>query len=252
MIKQVVILAGGIGSRIQSIAGDCPKALIQVAGRPFIEHQFMLLARSELRDVLLCVGHLGDKIEHHISDGSAWGMRVQYARESPTHLLGTGGALINALPLLQETFMVMYGDSYLPIDYGAFGHAFAQCGHPAMMSVFRNAGQWDHSNTRVVNGLVSFYDKAAPSGVADYIDYGLTAFRREEIEAYRDHKLPLDMAVILKNLVARNALAAWEASQRFYEIGKPEGLRALEAVLAVPTSKGKRKAADKAGCKELG
>jgi len=233
---QVVILAGGLGTRLQKVAGNVPKALMPVAGRPFIEHQFQMLSAAGAGDVLLCVGHLGDKLETHVGDGSRFGLRVRYAHEDPTRLLGTGGALVNALPLLQETFMVMYGDSYLPIDYAAFLHAFMNCGHPAMMSVFRNNGQWDHSNTRVANGQVISYDKIAPLGTVDYIDYGLTAFQRQEIETYRDYKPPLDMAIILKNLVERKALAAWEAPRRFYEIGKPEGLAELEEFLTTEHS----------------
>ena len=235
MIKQVVILAGGIGSRIQSVAGGQPKALISVAGRPFIEHQFALLTRSGLQDVLLCVGHLGEQIEHHVGDGAAWGMRVQYSRESPAHLLGTGGALVNALPLLQETFMVMYGDSFLPIDYAVFARAFVASDCPAMMSVFRNAGRWDRSNTRIAGGQIMYYDKHAPAGTTDCIDYGLTAFRRETIRPYTKRTVPLDLAVILQDLVARHELAAWEAPLRFYEIGKPEGLRELETALSRAT-----------------
>ena len=231
MIKQAVILAGGLGRRIQSMADGKPKALIPVAGRPFIEHQFELLTHCGIQNVVLCVGYMGDQIEHHVQDGAQFGLRVQYACENAAGLLGTGGALVNALPLLQEYFMVIYGDSYLPVDYTAFAQAFEQCRCPAMMSVFRNAGQWDHSNTRIANGLVSFYDKAAPHGAADYIDYGLTAFQRQEIEIYRNHKPPLEMAGRLTGLVARNALAAWEAPRRFYEIGKPEGLRELEKLL---------------------
>ena len=229
---QVVILAGGIGSRIQAVAGGKPKVLIPVLGRPFVEHQFDLLSRCGIQDVMLCVGYLGEQIEQHVKDGSQFGLRVQYSRENPAKLAGTGGALVQALPLLQEQFAVMYGDSYLPVDYTAFRRAFEQCGCPAMMSVYRNHGRWDHSNTRVANGRVVFYDKRAAVGAADFIDYGLTSFRREVIQRYTSYPLPLDMAAILQELVKNNILAAWEAPERFYEIGKPEGLAELEQFLS--------------------
>jgi len=229
---QVVILAGGIGTRIQSVAQGIPKALIPVVGRPFIEHQFALLRASGCREVLLCVGHLGDQIERCVGDGARLGMRVAYAWEDPAHLLGTGGALVHALPHLRESFMVMYGDSYLPVDYGAFARAFAAARAPALMSVYRNEGRWDHSNVRVEQQRVVYYDKRAPVGAANCIDYGLIAFRRDVIAAYAGQALPLDMATILQALVGRGELAAWEAPARFYEIGKPEGLRELEQHLA--------------------
>lgn len=228
---QIVILAGGLGTRLQKVTGNVPKALVPVAGRPFIEHQFQLLTASGLKNALLCIGHLGEQIAAHVGDGSRFGLRVQYAHEDPTRLMGTGGALVNALPWLQERFAVIYGDSYLPIDYSAFWHAFEQSHYPAMMSVFRNAGQWDHSNTRIAGGRVSFYDKQAPVGVADYIDYGLIGFHRQVITSYQKHPMPLDMSIILRDLIGRSKLAAWEAPHRFYEVGKPEGLREIENLI---------------------
>jgi len=231
-LGQVVILAGGIGTRIQSVAQGKPKALIAVQGRPFIEHQLELLHSCGCREVLLCVGHLGEQIQRCVGDGARYGLHVAYSWEDPAHLLGTGGALVNALPLLCETFMVMYGDSYLPIDYAAFAAAFVAANTPALMSVFRNEGRWDHSNVRVERQQVVYYDKRAPAGAANCIDYGLLAFRREVITAHAGQPMPLDMAAILQALVQRGALAAWEAPQRFYEIGKPEGLRELETWLA--------------------
>ena len=229
---QAVILAGGTGTRIRSVAGGRPKVLIPVAGRPFLEHQLGMLAASGVRDVLLCIGHLGEQILAHVGDGSRFGVRVRCVFEDPAHLLGTGGALVHALPLLHERFMVMYGDSYLPIDYAAFAAAFDAAGLPAMMSVYRNEGRWDHSNARVAGGRVAYYDKRAPAGAADCIDYGLMAFRREVLAAYAHRPPPLDLALVLQDLVARGELAAWEAPCRFYEIGKPEGLRELEEKLA--------------------
>lgn len=229
---QVVILAGGLGTRIQAVAPDTPKALIPVAGRPFIEHQFALLRQGGLRDVVLCVGHMGDQIEAHVGDGRRWGLQVSYAWDPPAALLGTGGALVNALPQLAESFLVMYGDSYLPIDYGRVVRAFEACSHQAMMCVFRNRGAWDKSNVRIADGRVVFYAKDAKPGTVEYIDYGLTAYRRALIRRYGDAAMPLDLARILMDEVEQDDLAAFEVQQRFYEIGKPEGLRELEQLLA--------------------
>lgn len=228
---QVVILAGGLGTRLQAVAPELPKALVSVAGRPFVEHQLELLRRHGLVQVVICVGHRGDQIERHVGDGGRWGVRVRYAREDPTRLLGTGGALVNALPLLEPAFLVLYGDSYLPTDYRAVVSAFEQQGPEAMMCVHRNDGRWDRSNVRVAAGRVVFYSKAARPGQADHIDYGLSAYRRSVVEAYRTVPPPLDLARIQEELVARGALAAFTVGERFYEIGKPEGLAELERLL---------------------
>jgi MurNAc alpha-1-phosphate uridylyltransferase len=229
---QVVILAGGLGERLQSVAAGLPKALVPVAGRPFIEHQFDILVRHGLRNVLLCIGHLGERIEGHVGDGARFGLRVRYSREEPGRLLGTGGALVRALPSLEETFFVLYGDAYLPTDYGVVQRAFEARQAKVMMCVYRNDGQWDKSNVRVEADRVIFYSKTAAPGEADCIDYGLSAYRRAVIAAYADAPLPLDLARVQADLVRRGEMAAFVVPDRFFEIGKPEGLRELDALLA--------------------
>jgi histidinol-phosphate phosphatase family protein len=228
---QVVILAGGLGTRLRSVDPLRPKALMPVAGRPFIDHQFALLRQHGLSDVLLCIGHLGDQIEAHVGDGSAFGLRVRYAYEDPARLLGTGGALVNALPQLAGEFFILYGDSYLPTDYQDIARAFRASGLPGLMTAFRNLEQWDPSNMRIAGGRVAFYSKKAKPGETDCIDYGLTAMKRSVIEAYAQEPLPLDLARVMGDLVARGEMAAYEVKERFYEIGKPEGLAELDAVL---------------------
>ena len=228
---QVVIIAGGLGTRLKAVAPDLPKALVPVAGRPFIEHQLGLLKKNGLLDVLLCVGHFADKIERHVGDGSRFGLRVKYSYEDPAQLLGTGGALINALPLLQDSFFTLYGDSYLPTDYNAIVRAFESGGRKALMSVYRNEGKWDKSNVRVQGDRVVFYSKAAQPGEADCIDYGLSAYRKSVIQAYREVTLPLDLARLQEDLVLRGEMGAFVVPDRFYEIGKPEGLAKLETML---------------------
>jgi len=228
---QVVILAGGMGTRIQSVAGNLPKALIPVAGQPFIRHQLELLQRNNLTKVLLLVGYRGDLIEHELGDGSSFGFDITFVHEQPNRLLGTGGAILNALDHLSDEFMVMYGDSYLPVDYQAMIRWYKTQKLPAVMSVFKNHGQWDSSNVRIANNHVIYYDKKAKPGDADYIDYGLSILTKDIMASYLQHSKPLDLAVILSELVSSHQLAAYEVTQRFYEIGKPEGLAELDTLL---------------------
>src|SRR4051812_21922737 len=112
------ILAGGLATRLRPITSTIPKALVEVGGVPFVDHQLALLRRNGIRQVVLCLGYLGEQVEQHLGDGSAHGVVVRYAHDGP-RLLGTGGALRRAVPLLGEVFWVMYGDSYLDIDYTA-------------------------------------------------------------------------------------------------------------------------------------
>jgi NDP-sugar pyrophosphorylase family protein len=229
---QVIILAGGLGTRLASAAGGRPKSLVPVAGRPFIDHQLELLSINGLRDVLLCVGYLGEMIEEHVGDGGSFGMRVRYSWEEAGQLLGTGGALVNALPHLECAFLVLYGDAYLPADYRAVIRAFEEGRRRLLMCVYRNEGRWDTSNVRVEGDRVVFYSKSAGPGEADSIDYGLSAYRRSVIEEYRDATLPLDLSLVQQEMVRRGEMGAFVVPGRFYEIGKPEGLAELNALLS--------------------
>jgi len=228
---QVVILAGGLGTRLRSVAAATPKILVPVAGRAFVEHQFDLLRACGLRRVLLCVGYGADVVRGHVGDGTRFGMNVAYSEERADALLGTGGALLHAWDRLEDAFLVMYGDSYLPIDFAAFAAWFGRCGRPAAMTVFRNEGRWDPSNTRIDGDRVVFYSKKAAPGDADCIDYGLSAFRKSALDAYRAAPLPLDLAKVMGDLVEEREMGAYEVRSRFYEIGKPEGWAELDALL---------------------
>lgn len=228
---QVVILAGGLGTRLRSVAPNIPKALVPVAGRPFVYHQLERLKQQGFTDVLMCIGHLGEQIELELGDGTRVGMCVRYSRESEGALLGTGGALVNALPELQEEFLMMYGDSYLPVDFRSLVAWVREAQSFAAMSVYRNQGQWDHSNVRVEKQRVALYSKTALPGECDYIDYGLLYFQKNFISSYAGQPMPLDLSAMLRHLVEAHKLAAYEVHTRFYEIGKPEGLAELETHL---------------------
>src|SRR5687767_15508520 len=114
----VALLAGGLATRLRPITATTPKALVEVAGRPFIEHQLALLRRNGIRRVVLCLGYLGEQIQALLGDGAAHGVELDYSFDGE-QLLGTGGALRRAAPLLGQVFWVLYGDSYLDIDYCA-------------------------------------------------------------------------------------------------------------------------------------
>jgi N-acetyl-alpha-D-muramate 1-phosphate uridylyltransferase len=228
---QVVILSGGLGTRLRSLAPNIPKAMVPVTGRPFVYHQLDMLKQQGFTDILMCVGYLGDQIQSELGDGSSLGVSIRYAWESEGVLLGTGGALVNALPKLQNHFLVMYGDSYLPIDFKRMAEWIQEKHISSAMSVFRNEGRWDHSNTQVKSGLVSFYSKTALPGECSFIDYGLLFFHKETILKYLGHPMPLDLSTIQKQLVEAHEMAAYEVTERFYEVGKPEGLAELESFL---------------------
>jgi MurNAc alpha-1-phosphate uridylyltransferase len=222
----VAILAGGLASRLHPITERVPKALVDVAGRPFVLRQLDLLRQQGLRRVVLCVGFLGELIRDRVGDGVDVGMEIEYSFDGPG-LLGTGGALRRALPLLGERFFVLYGDSYLPIDFGAVEKAFASCGLPALMTILKNDGQWDKSNVEFEDGRLVRYDKRNPSDRMTYIDFGLGALSAEALMGGSEGatEKQLDLGDLYRSLSERGLLAGHEVFGRFYEIGSFSGLK---------------------------
>ena len=226
----VAILAGGLATRLQPITETIPKSLVTVAGKPFLEHQLNLLLMNGLKKAILCVGYLGEKIQEAIGDGSRFGMQVEYSFDGPVQL-GTAGALKKALPLLGEAFFVLYGDSYLEIDYLAVQAAFRQSGKSGLMTVYRNRGRWDQSNVLVKTGLIVQYEKKNPVPGMEYIDYGLSILSAGIFAEMPDGQ-PGDLADLYTELAARKELIAWEATRRFYEVGSPRGLEEMDRYLS--------------------
>ena len=229
----VAILSGGLATRLRPLSEKIPKALLPVAGRPFLAHQLDLLKNQGVRRVVACVGYLGEKIREALPDGRPWGLTLQYSFDGPA-LLGTGGAVRHALPLLGERFFVLYGDSYLPTNYGAVAQAFARSGQPALMTVFRNEGKWDTSNVVFRDGQIVVYDKRERTPAMQHIDYGLSALTPQAF-AGLESKTPLDLAEVFQKLVVQGQLAGYEVHERFYEAGSQAGLAELEALLGQHT-----------------
>ena len=230
MSLPVVILAGGLGTRLGEITKAIPKALVEVNGEPFLAHQLRLLRTNGIERVVMCVSHLGEMVRDYAGDGSAFGLRLDYSFDGPT-LLGTAGAIRRALPLLDESFFVLYGDSYLPCDFGLAGRSFEQSSKLGLMTVYKNEGQWDSSNVEFAGGKILAYDKNGKSPRMRYIDYGLGVFRCNVFQELHAGE-PFDLAKLYQDLLARGELAACEVSQRFYEIGSIYGLKELSEYLA--------------------
>lgn len=225
----VAILAGGLATRLRPITEKVPKLLVEVAGEPFFSHQIRLLKAAGLTRLVLCVGYLGEKIVELYGDGSNWGVSIDYSFDGPK-LLGTGGALIQAMPKLGDAFYVLYGDSYLPIDYRAVERHFLASGKLGLMTVFENHEAYDTSNVWFEDGRIRVYDKKNKVPQMHHIDYGLGLFRSTAF-AGLPRDAVVDLAEVQKSLVSRGELAGFEIKQRFYEIGSHAGLKELDELL---------------------
>jgi NDP-sugar pyrophosphorylase family protein len=226
----VAILAGGLATRLGDVTKTIPKALLDIAGKPFLAWQLELLRDAGVTEVVMCIAHLADQIEAVIGDGAGFGLRVRYAhdRRGPNgELMGTGGALRDALPLLGDEFLVMYGDSYLQCDYAGIARAWQASGAWGLMTVYANHGQYDASNVDFAGGKVVRYEKGGAG--MHYIDWGLGAFRAEAFAGYPPGRL--DLQRIYQDLLANDRLFGYEVSERFYEIGSHAGLEELRHLL---------------------
>jgi len=231
---QCVILAGGLGTRLRALDTQRPKALLPIKERPFIDYQLEHLAHTGITDVVLCLGHKGDQIRAYVLEGQRWNLKVQYVDEGDK-LQGTGGAVRLAYDAgtLNEEFFVLYGDSFLPIDFSVVWRYSRTRREPAVMTVIRNENQWDRSNACFENNKVTLYDKnPAPEMAArlQYIDYGLSFFRRERVRA----ELPSgysDLSVLFNKLSLHGELAGYEIHERFYEIGSLSGVADFTAYI---------------------
>lgn len=232
---QVVILAGGKGTRLAPLTDSMPKALVPVAGRPFADRQLALLRSNGATRILYSVGHMGDRIRAHVGEGARFGLAVDYVDDGDAPL-GTGGPLRVALDagMLEERFLVTYGDSYLPVDLAPIMAALAGSGAPALMTVFRNDGRWDGSNVAFADGRIVLYDKRGrhPGIVLDHIDYGILGLTRGFVADAIPAGQAVDLAEPLYELSRAGRLAGHAVATRFWEIGGHAGLAELEAAIA--------------------
>src|SRR5580698_11592164 len=216
-LPPLALLAGGLATRLRALTETVPKSLLLVAEEPFLAHQLRLLVRQGIYEIVLCCGHLGEQIEAFAGDGSRFGCRIRYSYDGDA-LLGTGGALRRALPLLGERFFVMYGDSYLLADLASVWKTFLASAQLALMTVFRNDGKWDASNIEMRDGKILCYEKRKRTPAMRYIDYGLSVLHANVLKAWPENE-PFDLASVFGSLATEGSLAAHEVHGRFYEIG---------------------------------
>ncbi|HUP03684.1 MAG TPA: sugar phosphate nucleotidyltransferase [Bryobacteraceae bacterium] len=231
---QALVLAGGKGTRLRPLTRSIPKPMAPVAGVPYLEHQLRALAAQGIVDIALLTGYLGERIEDHFGDGARFGLRIRYSREETP--LGTGGALRRALPLLEETFLAIYGDSFLPVEYREPLELLRERGAEGVMAVCRDeAGETGVRPNVALDaaGRVARYAKDAEEARdLEYIEAGVLAFRREAVVGIPDGRAVSLEAEVFPQLIARGSLLGWLSPRRFHDIGTPERLRALERLWA--------------------
>ena len=226
MSLPIIILAGGLATRLRPITETIPKSLVEVAGVPFIVRQLNYLKKQNIEKVIMCVGHLGEMIEELLRDGDDLGLNIKYSYDG-SKLLGTGGAVKKATEYVDDKFLILYGDSFLPIDFHAVENAFDSKNYKALMTVLENKNQWDKSNTIFEDEKLIKYDKENPCPEMNHIDYGLGILSKDIFSNYERDKI-FDLSEVYNQLSIENKLQGFEVNQRFYEIGSHQGLKETE------------------------
>jgi len=227
---QVVILAGGLGTRLRPVTEETPKSLIEIQGKPFLEYQLEFLKEGGVGDIILCIGYLGQKIEKYFGDGRRFGVNLRYSYEKE-QLLGTAGALKNAEWLLDDMFFTMYGDSYLFLDFADVLSYFQSLKKLALMTVYQNQDKYERSNTVVKGNLVKNYSKKERTKGMVYIEYGANIFKKEVFKLVPE-KQPYFLEDLFPRLIEQKELLAYEVNERFYQIGSPEGLEEFKRYIS--------------------
>ena len=222
---QVVVLMGGLGTRLKDYTKECPKSLVDVCGRPFFDYQLDLLTAWGFKKFVFLIGYRADMIEKYYGNGSSRNISIRYSYDGEK-LLGTGGAVRRAIDLLEDDFLLIYGDSFMDIDYAQTLYRYVkgkENGARALMTVLRNNNRFDRSNVVMEGGRIVLYDKHETLPEMDYIDYGVSAYRKELFEDYPADEA-VDISDIQHELSVKGQLAAQIVTKRFYEIGSPASL----------------------------
>ncbi len=230
---QMLNLAGGRGTRLQPLTKQLPKCMVPAEGKPFLEHQLRLLASRGVRDIVLCLGYLGERVLEYFGDGHRFGVNLTYVWER-SQLLGTAGAIRNAEAVLAPEFFVAYGDSYLLLEYRAIMRRFRESDALAMMVVYRNEDRLEPSNVVMRDGHVIAYDKTTRLPGMVHVNQGLSVLRRRSLRLIPPG-IPFSQEQLYQMLIRRRQLLAYETNQRFYEIGSFRGLDEFRRLVAAGT-----------------
>jgi NDP-sugar pyrophosphorylase family protein len=218
---QIVIIAGGLGTRLGNLTKKIPKALIKIKNKPFIYYQLKQLSKQGFKRVLICDGYLGYKIRKYVGNGMKFNLNIQYSSEKKI-LLGTAGCIRKAFPLLEENFFITYGDTYLPINFKNIEESFKKKNGLALIVIYKNKNKLDHSNVCFKRKNI-FYKKNSKLKKMSYIDYGVSVFKKE---VFSDPKLKkfTHLSDIFHSLSRAAKLKHLTVKKRFYEIGSLHGL----------------------------
>ncbi len=225
---QLVVIAGGKGTRLRERLGDLPKPMVDVDGRPLLERQILLAKQYGITDIVLLLGHGANKIREYFEDGSNWGVKIRYHEESEP--LGTAGAVLDALPSLGDRFLVMYGDTMLNIDLERFAQAHSNSGAPISLLLHPNDHPQDSDLVELddEDRVLTFHNYPHDPNryYANLVNAALYIVDRKSMELYAGVRAYPDFAKhLFPHLIAQGVrLHGYRSPEYIKDAGTPERL----------------------------
>lgn len=226
---QVYVLAGGLGTRLGKLTKKTPKIMVKINSIPFIDYQLSHFYDNGITNIIYCLGHYQDQVCDYIESKKISKIKIQYAFETD-QLLGTGGAIKNALHLAEDKFIVQYGDSFLPIKYADIYNHFIRSNKSALMTIYKNKHKHDRSNIYFNGKKIMDYEKLSNHNIKyEYIDYGCSLFKKKVFSDIKEKEF--DLSNVFKKLVHDDDLDHFTTMHRFYEIGSHSGIKEFQIYL---------------------
>jgi len=225
---KALILAGGLGTRLRPLVADHPKSMAQIHGQPFLAYQLDLLCRQGFTEIILCTGYMSQAIEEHFGDGEDLGVHITYSIEEKP--LGTAGAIKNAAPLVDSTFLVLNGDTYIQADLQDLAHFHRDRGALASIGLSQVGDPCRSGLVEVdpAGRVVRFIEKGAAQGDCHTVSAGVYVFEQKILDFIPfGIKVSLEREVFPHLVEMKMPLYGYTLSGSFIDIGTPEGYRRM-------------------------
>ena len=212
-----------MGTRLRPLTHEVPKPMIIIRNKPFLYYQIIYLKRSGIKNILLLVGYLGDQIKNYFGDGSIFGLSIKYSEDK--HCLGTGGAIKQAAQLLDDSFFLIYGDSFLPIEYDKIFERFIENGKRGLLVISHNSDPFARGNITIdKDSNIIRYEKDGSNSRLKYIDAGVGVLSKDILTFLGQHEITSLEKEGFPELIKHKELAGFITDERFYDIGTVAGL----------------------------
>lgn len=222
-----IILCGGLATRLGNLASETPKSLLKINSKPFLFYQLRYLEKKGLKKVYLSVGHLSEKFYTFIQDYKFKNISIEVIEDGSTPL-GTGGAVKKIIKKIKSPAFVLYGDSFVRINFFDMFVSYKENLGP-LMAIYKNNNRYEKSNIYFDDKNI-VYRKNSSNERCDHIDYGVGIYRESDFEGT---KKSFDLSLIQEKYSKLKKLQYFYAIKRFYEIGTPESYEKAKTFLNI-------------------